>query len=99
MFADRLSPEYRGGYWHFHELGNGASIWQLMTALRSSVRTAIAGPCRQTFSESSVVFMLIVTGTFSSNEELAEVCARQYHLLREYMFEHAEGKAILAAAD
>ena len=29
----------------------------------------------------------------------AETCAAKYHLLREYMFEHLEVRAILAATD
>ena len=37
--------------------------------------------------------------SFSGNEELADVCTRHYHLLREYMLEHDEVRAILAAID
>ena len=37
--------------------------------------------------------------SFSGNEELAELCGRNYHLLRAYMFEHVEVKGILAAID
>ena len=33
------------------------------------------------------------------NEELAELCTRHYHLLRDHIFEHAEVRAILAAVD
>ena len=31
--------------------------------------------------------------------QFAETCAEQYHLLREYMMDHAEAGAILAATD
>ena len=31
--------------------------------------------------------------------QFAETCAKQYHLLREYMMDHAEAGAILAATD
>ncbi len=37
--------------------------------------------------------------SFSSVPDLVEVCAEQYHLLREYMFEHPEAEAILRAID
>lgn len=37
--------------------------------------------------------------SFSSVPELAEACAEQYHLLREYIFEHSEATAILGAID
>ena len=32
-------------------------------------------------------------------DDLAETCARHYHLLREYMLDHAEVREILAAID
>lgn len=31
--------------------------------------------------------------------KVAEVCAAQYHRLRDYMLEHAEAKGILGAID
>lgn len=31
--------------------------------------------------------------------QLAQTCAEQYHLLREYVFEHPEAKAIMQAID
>lgn len=34
-----------------------------------------------------------------SESEFAEVCARQYHWLREFMLDHAEAGAILGAID
>lgn len=37
--------------------------------------------------------------SFSGFQNLAEACAEQYHLLREYMFEHLESAAILRAID
>ena len=37
--------------------------------------------------------------SFSSNQALAEVCARHYHYLREFMLEHAETGSILKAID
>lgn len=37
--------------------------------------------------------------SFSDIPELTETCAEQYHLLREYIFDHEEAKAILRAID
>jgi hypothetical protein len=38
--------------------------------------------------------------SFAGPDALAEECARQYHLLREWMLSgHAEARAILAATD
>jgi hypothetical protein len=35
----------------------------------------------------------------SFSEDLADICAEQFHLLREFMFEHHESKLILLAID
>jgi hypothetical protein len=37
--------------------------------------------------------------SFSGDTDFARACARHYHLLREYMMEHAEVAAILGAID
>ena len=37
--------------------------------------------------------------SFSEVQGFAEVCAEQYHLLRDFMFEHGEAEAILGAID
>jgi hypothetical protein len=37
--------------------------------------------------------------SFSNNEAFAEVCAKHYHFLREFMLEHAEATSILRAID
>ena len=37
--------------------------------------------------------------SFTDSPDFAEKCAQQYHLLREFMLEHPEAKAILKAID
>ena len=37
--------------------------------------------------------------SFAGVSELADVCIELYHLLREYVFEHQEARAILGAID
>ena len=37
--------------------------------------------------------------SFSDDQAFAETCAEQYHLLREYMFEHLDVEGILRAID
>lgn len=37
--------------------------------------------------------------SFLDNLSLAETCTEQYHLLRDYMLEHAEARGILGAID
>jgi len=37
--------------------------------------------------------------SFTDSPDFADKCAQQYHLLREFMFEHPEAKSILKAID
>ena len=100
MFADRLSTEYTGGYWHFYELSNRGFY---MAPDDDSFEVASENGYSGTLSADTfgIVCCLYAYShiSFTSNESLAELCARHYHLLREYMFEHPEVKAILAATD
>ncbi|HEY5522222.1 MAG TPA: antirestriction protein [Desulfuromonadaceae bacterium] len=47
-----------------------------------------------------VVFLYAFSNlSFTDDEKFADSCVEQYHLLREYMFEHSEVQQILAAID
>lgn len=100
MFADRLSPEYHGGYWHFYALNHGGFY---MAPDDGSFTVSSENGWQGTMSADAfgIVCCLYAYShlSFSGDQELSEVCARQYHLLREHMFEHAEVKTILAAID
>jgi hypothetical protein len=37
--------------------------------------------------------------SFTDNQALAELCARHFHLLREYALDHPEAVSIMAAID
>ena len=100
-FAERLSPTYCGGYWHFHELSNGGFYMApdeeepflvigdngfegVMSADSFGITV-----CLHAYSHLS----------FSNNSILAKSCAQHYHLLRAFMFDHAEVTTLLAATD
>ena len=100
-FAERLSVNYQGGYWNFHELGNDGFYMAPddrepflvisdngFEGIMSADAFGITA-CLYAYSHLS----------FTDDPNLAESCARQYHLLREFMFDHAEIKTILAATD
>jgi len=99
-FASKLSSEYNGGYWHFYELSNGGFFmapdddsFEVISenGWQGTMSGDAFGICSCLYAYSHV--------SFSGSEELAEVCTRQYHLLREYMFDYKEVRAILAAVD
>ena len=98
--AERIAPEYSGAYWTFHELGNGGFFFS------PSIETLFDVVCENGFKGKlspdalGITVCLYAYSHLSFGDgRLAETCAEQYHLLREYVFEHPEAKAILRAID
>ena len=98
--AEALAEEYTGGFWEFHELSNGGFFMapRFDTEFTLSCENGFDGKlspdpfgitvCLYAYSELSF-----------GNDRLAQVCAEQYHLLREYASQHPEAKLILRAID
>ena len=98
--ADHLSPDYTGGFWEFYRLSNDAFYMAPSTEDRFHViaENGFEGDlsadafgittCLYAYSHLSFSGMLI-----------ADVCANQYHRLREYALEHPEAAAVMAAVD
>jgi len=97
--ARNLSRDYQGGYWHFYDLSNGGFY------MAPDSNTTFNVTCMNGFAGSlsadafGIAVCLYAYSNLSFSEDLADVCAEQYHLLREYLFLHREVKAILAALD
>lgn len=98
--AERLSPDYRGGFWHFYSLSNGGFY------MAPQSESAFAVRCENGFegSMSADAFGLAVClYAFSqlsfADGAFAETCAEHFHLLREHMLGHAEVGLIAAAID
>jgi hypothetical protein len=99
--SERLSPDYRGGYWEFYTLSNGgfymapAVIDSFMVSSQNGYNGKMSADafgvtaCLYAYSHLS----------FTTLEGFTDECARQFHLLREYMFDHPEVHEILAAID
>ncbi len=98
--AGTLSTEYQGGYWDFYRLSNGGwymcpsseTIYTIssMNGFTGKVSGDALGITACLFAFSHLSF---------ERDAVAEVCAEQYHLLREFAMDHAEAMAILAAID
>jgi hypothetical protein len=96
-----MAEDYHGGYWHFYTLDNGGFY------MAPEGDQVLAVSCDNYFTgELSADALGIVSClyayshcSFSQNEAFGRLCARHYHLLREYMFEHKEVAAILGAID
>ncbi len=100
-WAERLSPDYTGGYWHFNHLDNGA----FYMAPASDQDFSLSSPNGCTGSLSSDAFGITCCLYAYSHlacgpsSRFSETCAEQFHLLREYALGHREVQVILTAID
>lgn len=97
--AGMLAPDYTGGYWQFYALSNGG----FFMAPEGECYEVVCpnGYAGQLSGEALGITACLYAFSHLSfgGDAFAEVCAEHYHLLREFMLEHAEAGAILAAID
>lgn len=98
--AEEMGHEYRGGLWQFYRLSNGAFY------MAPDFYGNFTVSCENGFKGAMSADALGITACLYAYSRLsfgdgdcAEICAQQYHWLREYMLEHAEAREILAAID
>lgn len=98
--AEALSEEYTGGIWSFHELSNGGFYMAPRhdTEFTLSCENGFDGKLSQDAFGITVCLYAYSELSFG-NDRLAQVCAEQYHLLREYASQHPEAKLIHRAID
>lgn len=97
MFAERLSQDYQGGYWHFYTLDNGGFYMAPDGNYPVTSDNGFSGD--MSGDAFGITVCLYAYSHLSFRAEMSELCGRHYHLLREYMFDHSEVRAILAATD
>ncbi len=98
--AARLAAEYKGGYWDFYALSNGGFYMAPRSTGTFSISSANGFEGQMSADALGVTACLYAYSSLSFvDSAFAETCANQYHLLREYMFEHPEVRGILAATD
>lgn len=112
-FADRLSDDYSGGYWDMLAVSNGAFYMRPVDDHDGDVQGSGAGfcvlsdngfECRLSADALGLVACLYAYSHLSFDtawvgDELAQTCARQYHLLREWALSHPQAGLILAVID
>jgi len=98
--AEALAEEYTGGYWEFHDLSNDG----FYMAPRHDTEFTVS--CENGFEGKlspdafGITVCLYAYSELSFREDrLAQTCAQQYHLLRDYAAEHPEARAICRAID
>jgi hypothetical protein len=98
--TDRMAQEYTGGYWDFYTLSNGGFYMapsedrifhvKCQNMYEGDLSADALGVTASLYAYSNLSFSL---------SDIAREYARHYHLLREYMVEHPEVRAILGAID
>ena len=99
--TERMAEAYHGGYWQFYTLDNGGFY------LAPEGEEVYQVSCDNYFTGQLSADALGITAclyayshlSFSRDESFGRLCARHYHLLRQYMYEHAEVTGILGAID
>ena len=98
-FADRLSPDYSGGYWHFYQLSNGGFYMAPDDDEPYLVISDNGFEGMMSADALGITACLYTYSHLSFNPDLDEICTEHYHLLREFMLDHAEVRTILSAID
>lgn len=98
--TERIAKEYRGGYWKFFQTGTGAFFMtpDSDTLFNVSCENGFGGQLSADALGITVCLYAYSNLSFGG-DAFAETCAEQYHLMREYMFEHHEVASILSAID
>ena len=98
--AGRLAAEYNGGYWLFYALSNSGFYMAPRSDTIFNVACDNGYEGRLTGDALGIVACLYAYSHLSFGEgDFAAICADHYHLLRDFMMEHSEAKAILRAID
>ena len=98
--AGRLSKDYKGGFWLMYELENGGFYMAPNgTSYRVSCPNGFGGNLSGDAFGITVCMYAYSHCSFSAVTGFAERCSEQYHLLRDFMFDHEEVESMLRAID
>ena len=100
-FASSIANEYNGAYWEFYALSNGG--FYIAPSSEQLYQVSCENGFEGTLSADALGITVCLYAyshlSFSKNKAFAELCANQYHNLRDFMLEHQEASAILSAID
>ena len=99
--TDHIATEYSGGFWEFFALSNGG--FYMAPSSDADFKVSCENGYQGTLSADALGITVCLYAyshlSFSNNPEPAEMCAQQFHLLRDYMLDHSEVEGILRAID
>lgn len=95
--AGKLSRDYSGGLWAFYSLSNGGFYLAPESPESFSVSSENGYQCSMTADALGITACLYAYShlSFRNLGVFSETCARQYHLLLEYAFDHDQAACIL----
>lgn len=99
--ASRLSPDYDGGYWEFYRTQKGAffmapSVDRRFLVCSNNGYEGVMSAEALGLTACLYVYSLM---TFTQVGHLLDVCADQFHLLRDYAIRHPEASEVFQAID
>lgn len=98
--AERIAPEYSGAYWTFHSLGNGGFYMSPRAYKEFSISCENGYVGKMSPDALGVAACMYAFSHLSFGDgRLAEACSELFQLLREYVSEHPEARAIFRATD
>jgi hypothetical protein len=100
-FAERLSKDYKGGYWDFFTLSNGGFYMAPSGGEQFHVlcENQFEGDLWADAFGTTICIYAYSNLSFSSPDAFSDICRDHYYKLREYMLEHPEVREILGATD
>ncbi len=98
--AGNLAAEYDGGYWEFYKLSNGGFYMAPVSDTQFSVSIENGYEGSMSGTALGITACLFSFSLLSFGDgAFAEICAEQYHLLREFALDHVEAGSIMQAID
>jgi hypothetical protein len=98
--AGMLSSEYHGGYWQFYALSNDGFYMAPSSDANFDVYCENGFEGKLSADALGLAACLYGYSHLSfGGDTFADLCGNQYHLAREFMFQHPEAKSILLAID
>lgn len=99
--TDKLAHDYNGGYWEFYTLSNGGfyMVPQSYLPFDVSCENGFEGKLSADALGITVCLYAYSHLSFGNHSRFTEICAQQYHWLREFMLGHDEAGSILQAID
>ncbi|MFA6016403.1 MAG: antirestriction protein [Gallionellaceae bacterium] len=98
--AGSLAAEYDGGYWEFYKISNGGFYMAPVSEQQFSVSADNGFEGSMSGDALGITACLYAYSHLSFGDgAFAEICAEQYHLLREFALDHAEVGSIMQAID